>query len=418
MPPNARAAAAPPPRVRDGAPLVTTAAPAMGTGPSAPPAHALLLACARAAFDAAGAAPARAAAVARGVDWEAFLALAERNRLLPLAHRALAEAEDVPGGVRSRLRSAYAANARDALARSGELRGLMDDLARAGIPALAYKGPALAVRAYGQLALRTYSDLDLLVAPADRARAAAALAARGYRCAHRFTPAQDAAFLRVDGDYPFRHPDTGRLVELHVRVSSTRFCARLPTERLLARAVAVPLGGGEVPAPADDDLFLALCLHGAKHRWRRLEWLACAAALRVRAGLDAEPLLRRAEEAGARRTVLLALLLMRDALGVALPPGAARAAAPDRGLRALADEAGALWWSDGEDEAEATPANLRFNTRLRDGAADRARYAARWLFAPSPEDWAWVRLPDALAPLYRVLRPLRLAARYGPGRRR
>lgn len=391
--------------------------PPRATDASVPPAHALLLACARASFDAGGAAPALAESVARGVDWDAFLALAERNRLLPLAHRALSDGPDLPETVRSHLRSAYAANARNALQLAGELRRLMDALDSAGIPALAYKGPALAVRAYGHLALRTYSDLDLLVAPEDEPAAAAVLRAQGYRSAYDFTPAQDAAFRRVDGDYPYHHPRTGSLVELHGRVSSRRFVADLPTARLTARARPVPIGGGDVAAPADDDLFLALCLHGAKHRWARLEWLSCAAALAVHAGLDLPAIVARAAEIGARRTTLLALLLARDALGLAPPPEVGGMIETDPSLPALANEARALWFTEDGAGEDATPANLRFNARLMDGAADRARYAARWLFLPSPEDWAWVRLPDALAPLYRVLRPLRLAARYGRRRR-
>jgi hypothetical protein len=377
------------------------------------PAHTLLRACARASFDAAGAASEIEDAAARGVDWDAFLRLAERNRMLPLAHRALGERMDVPETVRSRLRAAFAENARHALLLAGELRRLMDALDGAEIRALAYKGPALAVRAYGHMALRTYSDLDLLVEPAYLPDAARVLAALGYASAYAFSPAQDAAFQRVDGDYPYHHPETGGLVELHGRVSSTRFVADLPTARLMARARTVPIGGGDVPAPADDDLFLALCLHGAKHRWARLEWLACAAALAVRADLDLPSILIAADAVGARRTVLLALLLARDALGLALPHEIHPSIDADSALAALAEEARGLWFADGVEGDEATPANLRFNGRLRDGAADRARYAARWLFLPSPEDWAWVRLPDALAPLYHVLRPLRLAARYG-----
>lgn len=387
--------------------------PPRAEAPDAPPAHTLLRACARASFDAAGAAPTIAETAARGVEWDAFLRLAERNRMLPLAHRALCERTDVPETVRSRLRSAYAENARHALLLAGELRRLMDALDAAGLRALAYKGPALAVRAYGHLALRTYSDLDLLVAPGDLPAAARVLRALGYASAYDFSPAQDAAFRRVDGDYPYHHPQTDGLVELHGHVSSARFVARLPTERLMARARTVPIGGGDVPAPADDDLFLALCLHGAKHRWARLEWLACAAALAVRAELDLPSLLGAADGIGARRGVLLALLLARDALGLALPPAIHRSIEADPPLAALAAEARGLWLRPEAEGDEAAPANLRFNGRLRDGAADRARYAARWLFLPSPEDWAWVRLPDALAPLYRVLRPLRLAARYG-----
>jgi hypothetical protein len=68
-------------------------------------------------------------------------------------------------------------------------------------------------------------------------------------------------------------------------------------------------------------------------------------------------------------------------------------------------------------DADETAANLLFNLRARDSAADRAQYAARWLFAPGPEDWRWVHLPDPLFPLYRALRPVRLLLRHGGGGR-
>jgi hypothetical protein len=147
-----------------------------------------------------------------------------------------------------------------------------------------------------------------------------------------------------------------------------------------------------------------------------VEWLAAAAALVRRAELDLDAAVRRASAVGGRRTALLALRLARDTLGLSLTEPIDRAVAADPVLPALAAEARALWLDAEADEYD-TAAKLRFNFRLRDGAGDRARYAARWLFTPSPEDWAWARMPDALSPLYRVLRPLRLAARYGRGRR-
>ncbi|CAA9370999.1 MAG: hypothetical protein AVDCRST_MAG89-4592, partial [uncultured Gemmatimonadetes bacterium] len=295
-----------------------TAIPSSSSLDAAPEAAlALLAACAP--VDA-SAADGVADVIARGVDWDAALALAEKNRLTPLLHRLLAGRAEVPGTVRATLRSAYASNAGEALRLSGELRRLVAALEQAGVPALAYKGPALAVRAYGEVALRTYSDLDLLVAPGGVPRASRALAERGYAAAYTFSPAQERLFLAVDGDVPFHHPHTGTLVELHTRVSSARFCIRLPTAELMARARPVSIGGGTVPTLADDDLFLALCAHGAKHRWARLEWLASASALAVRAGMDLPALLGRAAEAGARRTVLLALHLAGTTLGLPLPP--------------------------------------------------------------------------------------------------
>jgi hypothetical protein len=382
----------------------------------AAPEAALVLLAARAAVDA-SAAGGVAAAVGGGVDWDAALALAERNRLTPLLHRLLAGRAEVPETVRATLRTAYAANAGEALRLSGELRRLVSALEQAGVAALAYKGPALAVRAYGEVALRTYSDLDLLVAPGEVPRASRVLAERGYAAAYSFSPAQERLFLSVDGDVPFHHPHTGTLVELHSRVSSSRFCVRLPTAELMARARPVSIGGGTVPTLADNDLFLALCAHGAKHRWARLEWLASAAALAARAGLNLRALALRAGEAGARRTLLLALHLAGTTLGLPVPPPLAEAAEADPEVPSLAEEARGLWFAPIEAE-ESTAANLRFNYRLCDGRADRARYAARWLFTPTPEDWSWLRLPGPLAPAYRALRPLRLALRYGPGRGR
>ena len=87
--------------------------------PALPAAHALLLAVARAALREDGGAEGHLPL--DGIDWDAFLLLAERNRLLPLAHRLLGDRAGVPEEVRARLRAAYARNGRQALARSGRL---------------------------------------------------------------------------------------------------------------------------------------------------------------------------------------------------------------------------------------------------------------------------------------------------------
>jgi hypothetical protein len=116
----------------------------------APAAHDVLLLCAHPRPDDA----ALREAIARGVDWDALLALAEANRMLPLAHRSFSDRADVLETVRSHLRAAFTQNGRHALALAAELRRLIAAMEAAGVRALAYKGPALAVRAYGHLAMR------------------------------------------------------------------------------------------------------------------------------------------------------------------------------------------------------------------------------------------------------------------------
>jgi len=350
-----------------------------------------------------------------GADWPGVFALAGRHRMIPLLHRHLADAH-LPAGAAAALRALNRAEVHGALRLAAELRQLLSALDAAGVETLAYKGPALAIQAYGDLSLRSYVDLDLLVRPDDVPRGLALLGSAGYAPALELTPAQERYFRRTDGDYPLVHRETGVLVELHARVSSTRFCMPLETDALMSRARTVRVGGDAVRTLGDDDLLLVLCVHGAKHRWKRLEWLAAVAALlRGRRG-DVDAVLARAAEVRARRTVLLGLSLARRLLAAPLPPAAAREIDADAGLAALADEAERRMFTDAGEEGGETAANLAFNLRARDGAIDRARYAARWVFGPSPEDWRWARLPDALFPLYRVLRPVRLLMRHG-GRR-
>jgi hypothetical protein len=376
--------------------------------------HALLLACARLSLSADEAA--RVRRMASAVDWPATLALARRHRMIPFLHRHLKDAPLPPAAGRE-LRALQREGVHRGLKMAAVLRRLVDALAAAGIEALAYKGPALAMQAYGELGMRSFVDLDLLVRPGDVPGAIAALWVEGYLPGLALSPAQERWFRRMDGDYPLVHRGTGLLLELHARVSSERFCMPISTDALMRRAATVPLGGGEVRTLGGEDLLLVLCVHGAKHRWKRLEWVAALAEL-LRAGRgDVGAALGLASAVHARRTLLLGLSLARRLLDAPLADGVMREIEADAGLAALAAEAEGRMFGEEPEEGGETAANLRFNLRARDGAVDRARYAARWLFAPTPEDWRWAALPDALFPLYRLLRPVRLLLRHGGGGR-
>ncbi len=58
-------------------------------------------------------------------------------------------------------------------------------------------------------------------------------------------------------------------------------------------------------------------------------------------------------------------------------------------------------------------ARFRLRRRMVPGALAGWRYALRLTTVPSEEDWEMVRLPQALAPLYIALRPMRLLRKYG-----
>ncbi|HEX8715651.1 MAG TPA: nucleotidyltransferase family protein [Gemmatimonadaceae bacterium] len=377
------------------------------------PTERLLCACARRADDA-NAARLFADVPWDSVDWASVPALLVRHGLQALAVAHLSIVRDrMPGSVWQEIHASAAAARAASLALSAELFRILRRFGEAGLEILPYKGPLLGWEAYGDLGARPSMDLDLLVRPADFDAAAALLDDLGYRADDELPPAAARWFRRVDGDYPFEHRETGRLVELHVRTMSLRFGAGPTTAELLARSRVVTISGLRTVIPGTDDLFYLQVVHGAKHRWERLEWVAATAELlRARRGDVAALFCRRYPN---ERAVLLGCRLAADLLDAPVDAGTAARMAGDGVVRELADAARHRLFHDARPDDDApgeTAAKLRFNFRLQRGVAARARFLYRWIVWPSPEDWEQLRLPAPLFFAYRLTRPVRLLRRY------
>jgi hypothetical protein len=149
------------------------------------------------------------------VDWDQVFRLAERHGVLPLAVRNLTEhARGLSSEINRALRSAYDANLRRNLWFTAELTRIMQQFDRAHLSAVPYKGPALAQLLYRDLGLRSFSDLDFLIAPADFEPAKRALADIGIRPAADIAPAVERLWLRTGYERSFDSAAGKNLVKL------------------------------------------------------------------------------------------------------------------------------------------------------------------------------------------------------------
>ena len=370
----------------------------------------LLVACAR---HAAGLADAREVAVAAAFidDWRGMERQASAHGLLPLLARALSEAGMTDGACAS-VAAAASASAARTLGQMRRLTELSALLERAGVPALPYKGPTLSLQLYGDVALRQSVDLDLVV-PFDRyAEARAALVAHGLPPRGGHSDRQERALFAWLGHAPFgRGAD---FVELHWRFADRRFPFSLTAERALACARVVRVGGQALPLMHEADLLAVLAMHGARHLYERLEWLAGVTRLLVAWRGGAERLVAHAESLRARRMLLVSVHVAHRVLGFA--PGddwqrvlASDPAAPVLGATMTADlEAYALRDTPFPDGA----ALQRRYAELVDTRLDRAKLYVHATLDPTARDHEAVALPDSLVPLHRVIRPARLAGTY------
>jgi len=374
----------------------------------------LLVYCARPRLDDAAAERCRSL-VRLALDWEMVVDQARRHGVDPLLYRHLMATDEpsIPAWVRDRLRGHFETNAVRNRLLTVELSKVLTRLADERIAAIPYKGPVLARTAYGDVALRRFADLDVLVRRADVRRAVTSLGELGYEPRLRLTRAQERAFLDFQCEYPLDR-DRGRLTtEIHWDVVPREFAFHLDLDRLWSAARPIEIDGVTVLAPSPEDLLLILVVHGAKHFWARLAWVAdVAAVIEAHPEMDWTALLARAVERGAARMLGVALTVVTDLLGVGVPFRVSEQIAADPRTAVLAERV-TSWLGGAPIPAERSLSALRASMALRERRRDRITHLWRTALTPTIEDWSSIRLPAALLPVHYLLRPFRLAAKRG-----
>jgi hypothetical protein len=367
------------------------------------PEFALLLACAGAG------APERCIqlrhlAQSPGLDWKRLVQQAEHHALRSLLYGRLQEScpDIVPAPVLEKLKSDAGANARRSLQLTAELLRVLALLQERSIRALSYKGPVLSSQAYGNLALREFLDLDILVPAGQFPAAKQALLSAGYQSALALTQRQERSLLRSNCEYVLDHPERQCTVELHWRIAPRHFAAEFDFDQLWARCRRIPLAGSEVSTLADEDLLLVLSVHAAKHLWECLCWTCDIAELvRARPELDWDQVVARAQKLGILRFQLVSLHLSRELMGVPLPAIVGKAIERDPKVGALSLAVRERMWAVGSSVSLADHWLL---LRARERWQDKVRYAGRLAFTPGVSEWELLELPAPLWPLYFAVR--------------
>ncbi len=346
---------------------------------------------------------------ARELDWEYFYQLTRRHAVLPLVYTQLkANAEtSVPAEQLARFKKNYQANLARNLFLTAELCDVVRALAAEGIEAIPYKGPALALFAYGSLALRRFVDLDILVPKAQLVRAKELLVARGFVCDFDWTESQLELLLRTQHNLPLSRESGRLIIELHWEVASSLFASGMRVEDLSARLNTIEINGLVVPTLSTEDLLLSLCVHGSKHFWERLAWICDVAEIvKTRSELNWEVLMTLALASGNDRMLLLGLWLANELLQAPLPDSVKTKL--DGEITLLGRQLVARLFGDGVPLS--LRESIRFNWKLRNTWKARMKYCGL-LFQPNDADIKTVTLPRRLTVGYYFMRPFGMLKR-------
>ncbi len=347
------------------------------------------------------------------INWPSLIAFAEDHCVLGVVAARIAAFDEsvIQQEQRDYLRTWRRAQTLFTMNLTAEMFRLFERFAAAGIEAVVIKGPVLSARCYGDPGLRQYGDLDLIVRGEDILRTTELMLSGGYEAS---VPIAAIQAKKIPGEYNFRQPVTKLLIEFHTEGTFRYHPRPLPVEKLFARQVRVKIDSHEVPALSPEDELLLICVHGAKHFWEQLSYVADVAAFVSRQELDWKRVLAAAEEVRAERMLSVGLRLAADLLGTPLPANIAAQVQNDEAIGRLVRQI--IQWLPA---AGTVPLGIfvraMFRIRIRGGIFSGVGYLFRLSFSPTEDDWTegaedkrhW--LLDAMG------RPFRLAKKYGSG---
>jgi hypothetical protein len=232
------------------------------------------------------------------IDWNEFVALTIHHRTFCTLYKKVNHAHKtfIPDFVVQKLGNLYKSNIFKMLQLSAEMDNVNKKLKEQEIKFLLLKGPALAKELYGDISLRTSSDLDILIPIEKLCEVEQLLQNEGYL--------KDDYIRSILNDWKWRHhhvtyfhPIKKVKLEIHWRLNPGP--ASEPSfNELWERKKVSELTHSPLYLLGSEDLFLFLASHGARHGWSRLRWLLDIHQIIVKSDFTFEKLSRISKEHG------------------------------------------------------------------------------------------------------------------------
>lgn len=366
----------------------------------------LLLCCVRAYIDAEN--PQQLKILLQNdIDWAYLLQTAARHGVMPLLYWNLNNtcSKAVPTPTLYQLREYFHSNTLRNLFLTKELLKLLSLFNAHDIPAIPFKGPVLAALAHGNLALRQFGDLDILVRKQDVLKAKEILISQGYQptevlltCEHHFI--RDDGKVNID-----LHWGIPRYDLVYDQLDPSPWWEKVEWVSFHETTV--------LNFPPEESL-LILCVNATKVYWDKSLNLICDidALICSHQHLNWEPMMQQSRTMRCEKMLLTGLLLANELLGTTLPKEVWQRMKAVPQVKSMA----AQWREQLFCEVDSPLDNMtihRWHLKSMDCLHDKVIYCFRWLITPHVADWNFLPLPRFLSFLYYPIRCFRVIVKYG-----
>ena len=310
-------------------------------------------------------------------QWNNVILRSERHNVAPLFYHSLRDSglhRNVPPDAAQKLKDIYFRSAIRNLRLYNELSSILRLLQEEGIPVIVLKGAHLAEEIYGNTALRTMGDVDLLVKKTELGRVEEVFVELGYGSANR--PRVEEQCERRHHIITFRTRN-GLPIEVHWNIARPSSPFKIDVHALWRRARPATIADVQVKVLSPEDLIAHLCLHEAyHHRFSSGLRAFCdirETLARYKKEIDWQLLESTIRRSRSRNCTYLSLFLSHQVLKTEVPGNVIARTRRDPLMRYLSTMVTGKLFSDNNTSLSIRE-KLIWHFKIRDRLGDRLRY--------------------------------------------
>lgn len=346
------------------------------------------------------------------LDWSLICRLAIEHRIFPLLYKNIKSTifEDVPDWAIQKLKNATALNTTRNLYLTSILLRHLDLFHSNQIRAVPFKGPVLAEDVYGDIGLRYFSDLDILVSPNDVQSSYNLLIKNNYKPTLNINEKQLQKYINSEDELSFFNKTSNTIIELHWELSGRYLSTPLFIDVFNNRLKQIAFHSRPILVLSNEDLLIYLCIHGSRHGWVNIEQICSIAELIKKSSINWTTVEATAVDWKCFKILDLGLHLAWRFFNLDLPESIRLRLIKNRPIENLSQRiASSIFYSSIAKKTENFSSRFSpFHLKIRDSFLDKLRYVGRLLFSPTEKEWLYYPFPTQLAFLHYLLRPFRL----------
>jgi hypothetical protein len=338
-------------------------------------------------------------------DWDKFIDIAYVHGVFPLVYKTLKDYDRyIDQIVLKNMKSYNIDIVKQNMLMSAELIKVMKLLEENNIEAIAFKGPALAQMAYGDITLRQYCDLDILIKEEDVYKVYK-LFKKDFRRSLHITSAQEKKWFKYAHDLGLINKN-GIHIEFHWRMLDSDHPVNLNDIDFFYIKNFITIKNQAIQIISNEEFLVYLCIHGSKHMFERIEWIIDIDKFITSQNINWDKFNKLLDNKNYKRFVELGLYLANFLFDTPIN----RQISNDKNISIVKIHIFNLWSNTTVDFNNKN--NIKYMLKLFSNYMDKLKYIHKIYLKPTFTEYRYINLPEFLYILYYPVRQYLLMKKY------